>query len=350
MLAIGDGTTMIKSLLSPIYCGVFVLFILAASLTSSLADDLSDRTVGFRHMSLDGVEIGVWYASTSKAEKSRLGPFDVHYAKDGEPATGLYPIVLMSHGVMGRYRNHHLTASALVRKGYLVVAPTHAHDSLIFESKIVEGMTHRLHDVTTALGALDVVPDISAIADRTRIYGLGYSLGSATILVAAGGAVNLDLLAEHCADHGAEDAYFCAATGVPWYERLFNWAFSRDQRPRQLSMPSRPINGDIALVAPMGQGLDLDAIKEHGKFGVFALGEDQRLPVVFHAQALRDALPAHRVRFHEYEGVHHFAFIAPFPKWLTDSENIPVAKDPEGFDRQAFIDNVNQDIVGFFGS
>jgi hypothetical protein len=48
--------------------------------------------------------------------------------------------------------------------------------------------------------------------------------------------------------------------------------------------------------------------------------------------------------------VHHFAFIAPFPKWLTDSENIPVAKDPEGFDRQAFIDNVNQDIVGFFGS
>ena len=72
--------------------------------------------------------------------------------------------------------------------------------------------------------------------------------------------------------------------------------------------------------------------------------------MVFHAQALRDALPAHRVRFHEYEGVHHFAFIAPFPKWLTDSENIPVAKDPEGFDRQAFIDNVNHDIVGFFGS
>ena len=42
---------------------------------------------------------------------------------------------------------------------------------------------------------------------------------------------------------------------------------------------------------------------------------------------------------------HHYAFIAPFPKWLTDKEDIPVAKDPEGFNRPAFLQTVNEIIV-----
>ncbi|MCY4048899.1 MAG: hypothetical protein OXF24_04855 [Hyphomicrobiales bacterium] len=45
---------------------------------------------------------------------------------------------------------------------------------------------------------------------------------------------------------------------------------------------------------------------------------------------------------------HHYAFVAPFPKWLTDKENIPAAFDPEGFDRKPFLAELNARILSVF--
>ena len=42
--------------------------------------------------------------------------------------------------------------------------------------------------------------------------------------------------------------------------------------------------------------------------------------------------------------------IAPFPKWLRDKEDIPIAFDPEGFDRPAFINSVNEMILRALGT
>ena len=49
----------------------------------------------------------------------------------------------------------------------------------------------------------------------------------------------------------------------------------------------------------------------------------------------------------ELEDGHHFAFIAPFADRVTREETIPVALDPAGFDRAAWLDDVNQQIVAF---
>ena len=45
-----------------------------------------------------------------------------------------------------------------------------------------------------------------------------------------------------------------------------------------------------------------------------------------------------------------FAFIAPFAKRVTDNEDIPVARDPLGFDRTKFISDLNEELIEFFHS
>ena len=106
----------------------------------------------------------------------------------------------MSHGLAGRSRNHHLTASGLVKRGYVVLAPQHGHDRLIWDNKIIRAMEHRLNDLAVSLAGLGDDPQLNEIADQSRIHGLGYSLGSATILVASGQAkIDLDRLEGHCA-------------------------------------------------------------------------------------------------------------------------------------------------------
>ncbi|WP_067037974.1 hypothetical protein [Marinomonas gallaica] len=78
---------------------------------------------------------------------------------------------------------------------------------------------------------------------------------------------------------------------------------------------------------------------------VFAFDSDRIAIPPYHALPLYKAFSSNMPsEYHVVKG-HHYAFIAPFPKWLTEEEDIPVAKDPEGFDRSVFLRDLNAKIV-----
>lgn len=111
------------------------------------------------------------------------------------------------------------------------------------------------------------------------------------------------------------------------------------------------VNGLVAVVAPIGQGLEI--VPERfaaSQVLVVAIEGDQIAQPRFHAEAIAAAVPPE-----QFAGIisvpgHHYAFIAPFSERVTDKEDIPVVKDPEGFDRAAFINRVNAEIVDFFAA
>jgi len=83
---------------------------------------------------------------------------------------------------------------------------------------------------------------------------------------------------------------------------------------------------------------------------VLAIRNDQHVPPRYHANYLTALMgPDHvgDVDHVELEDGHHFAFIAPFADRVTREETITVALDPAGFDRAAWLDDVNQQIVAF---
>jgi hypothetical protein len=156
----------------------------------------------------------------------------------------------------------------------------------------------------------------------------------------------------HCAKNAALDPDYCAA--APWWARWLErvqGVFSGQPKPQRKSnfAPAAVRFEKIALVAPLGQGLTPQSLEEiQSKVLLLPIQGDQILCAPFHAEYLRDALKGSEVQFNSKLVGHHFGFITPFPKWLTDQETIPIAIDPPGFNRAAFINEANRNIARFF--
>lgn len=306
------------------------------------------NAAGFREITADGVEIGIWYPSDTPTAKQRLGPFEVEIARDAPIRNGKYELVLFSHGNSGLYRNHYLTTQALADAGFIVVAPQHEADYLIGAGKIAQVLDHRYLELARALNAVLVAPEFSEHVTQGKVHGLGYSLGGATILLASGAGFASERVVRHCREHGASDAAFCEIPASPF--RLMQ-SSRHEVSLRSISDPFRNpplVTGKAVLVAPAYQGLDPAPPLSISNLTVFAIEGDTIAIPEFHARPLYKAISRDTPSDFQIIPGHHYAFIAPFPKWLTEQEDIPVANDPEGFDRSAFLKALNARIVAAF--
>lgn len=305
-------------------------------------------TTGYKQIHHYGVDIDIWYPSRGPITRSRHGPFPVEYAANGAPIGERLPVVVLSHGLGGWPRNHHLTARALVADGHVVVAPKHAHDTLVRFGRPVLALEKRIQDLAAALAAVNLDVVLRPHLDPSQVKGVGYSLGSASILIAAGARIDREQLLNHCAQWQAEDQAFCGQIDQAWWKRVVNWLRGADKGQDSFALAAPIIAGDISLVAPIGQGMDLSRINQgKAKVQILSLGHDTQLPPQFHAKVLLSRLGVEKINYQNYPGVHHYAFIAPFPDEITAEEDIPVAKDPAGFDRAIFLQRINRDIMLF---
>lgn len=212
-------------------------------------------------------------------------------------------------------------------------------------------MTLRIEELRRALEAAGADPLLGPTLDLTQVHALGYSLGGATVMAAAGAGIDLGAVETHCDAHGDEDAAFCEPPPLLWrlVQGLRKPVSVEDMPDRFFVEPV--VNGSVAVIAPIGQGLEVapeDFVAT--RVLVVAIEGDRIAQPRFHAEALAAALPPGRLAGFVSVPGHHHGFIAPFPEWLTSKEDIPVAEDPAGFDRPAFIEHVNRLVVDFFGA
>ncbi|MDA8007858.1 MAG: dienelactone hydrolase family protein [Gammaproteobacteria bacterium] len=297
--------------------------------------------VGFReiHETDGGGEFGLWYPSDAPPAPLQLGPFNVRYAADAPPAAGSFSVVVMSHGYGGRYHNHHLTAAHLAANGFIVVAPQHRNDAW-FAAGRTRAMHARIGELGAALDALAALPEFRAVANMNDVSAVGYSLGGATVVAAAGAEFDFSAAARHCKLRHEQDAYFCSA--LPWWARLWHTLLSAIF-PRGGGDIEPLAFRKVALAAPVGQlfkAEDLADFRPDALILRFARDEHLRYP--FHAEYLRAHMPA-RAQL-EVVDAHHYAFIAPVPERLRDN---PSAFDPPDFDRAAFLERVNRRVLDF---
>src|SRR5262245_49837005 len=78
---------------------------------------------------------------------------------------------------------------------------------------------------------------------------------------------------------------------------------------------------------------------------VYAAENDDLTRVPYHAERVARAMP--RAECVLVKGAGHFSFVASFPPALTLVAG-DGARDPKGFDRDAFHEVLNRQIVGFF--
>ena len=309
----------------------------------------AQASVGYREIALPGTTMGVWFPSDEPAQVRKLGPFELNYAFDGAPRAGQWPLIVFSHGVNGRYRNHYLSLQALAQAGFVVAAPQHTGDKDIRTHDFQAAFASRVSELAHAVAAVRDDPVLGAVTRTDVVHGLGYSLGGATVLAAAGAVVDEALVKSHCRQNAAEDLDFCSDTPMMGLLHQFKRLFSQTAREDTLKAKTAPmtINGAVALVAPIGQGLIMDPTRMGAQRILdVAVQGDVIAPPRFHADVIAQALPG--ITTLVRRSGHHYAFISPIPKWALGKDDYFIINDPEGFDRLAFIDSIHQTLVPFF--
>jgi predicted dienelactone hydrolase len=225
---------------------------------------------------------------------------------------------------------------ALASQGYVVAAPTHPRG----KGDDISGVgvwVGRPKQVSRVIDAVLEDGDLGAHIERERIGVVGHSNGGYTALAVAGARPSPGSEAAHCREH-PDDARFCGSGGAATREaarKVGHLPELRDPRVRS-----------IVLMAPNAVRFTDDALARVTVPAlVYVAEKDDLTRVQYHGERLAKTLP--RVECVLVKGAGHFSFTTSFPTALKIVAG-EGARDPDAFDRDAFHEVMNREIVGFF--
>ncbi|MBN9466019.1 dienelactone hydrolase [Brevundimonas sp.] len=287
----------------------------AASRAASWAPDLTFVVDGGE----DGpVEAGAWLPPP---------------AVDGRHA----PLIVFSHGNGGEYRGHADTARALAEAGFVVAALTHPRDNYRDLSRSTQ-LTARAPQLSRLIDHMtgERFARVSPIAvDAGRIGAFGFSAGGFTVTSAIGGVSDLEQIADHCVDQA--DDFACRLIALQPIDSATWRPDARDDR----------IKAAVIAAPALGFSFTTDSLARiRIPVQLWRAEDDQILPSPYNVEPIRDRLPA-ATEYRVVEGAGHYDFLPPCSPALAEAAPAICAPTP-GFDRAAFHETFNRDVVSFF--
>lgn len=263
------------------------------------------------------IEAGVWYPA--------------------EPTAVTRPMIVISHGNGGNFRSHRDTAEALAKAGFVVASLTHTGDNNRDQSRATD-VVDRARQLSVLIDHMLGQWEGRARIDPARIGAFGYSAGGFTVLATAGGDPDLTRLVDHCRAH--PDFYDC---------RLI----AQHPRPAGQGTPRLPHDARLKALVVAAPALGFTFTREGlanvtQPLQLWQAGDDRILPSPVYVEPVRDALPR-QPDYIRVEGAGHFDFLAPCSPELAANAPMICAPTP-GFDRVAFHETLNRQMVRFFKS
>jgi predicted dienelactone hydrolase len=286
------------------------------------------------------VEVGVWYpvAADIPLAVTYVSAYPLQLAKDAPVRGDHLPLVVMSHGNGGDFAGHWDTAVALARAGFVAAALTHTGDNWRDQSKAVD-LPERPRQLKVLVDYMLSSWSGHAAIDPGRVGAFGFSAGGFTVLALAGGEPDLSTIGPHCTAH--PDVYDCqlikrfpgAADAIARAKPV--WTHDSRIRAVVSAAPAVGFAFGKAGMAGMTQPLQL-----------WRAEQDHVLPHPDYAQAVHDALPT-PPDYHVVAGADHYDFLVPCNDTMRHNAPVICASLP-GFDRAAFHETFNRDVVAFF--
>lgn len=282
------------------------------------------QTVGFARLEVpDGagpaIEVGIWTPPSN-----------------GTGDDARRPLIVISHGNGGDFRSHEATARALAQAGFTVAALTHTGDNWRDQSQAAN-VGQRPRQIHVLIDYLTGQWDGRAGIDPDRIGAFGFSSGGFSVLTAAGGKPDLSRVIDHC--RANPNFYDC---------RLVS---AHPEAIQSAAVQKWVHDTRIKAVVAAAPALGFTFTRE-GLSGVtqpiqlWRAEADHVLPSPFYAEPVRDALPR-PPEYRVVSGADHFDFMPPCSARLAAAAPIICVATP-GFDRAAFQEQFNRDVVRFF--
>lgn len=170
----------------------------------------ADDAIGFRETTFDKLgkrplHVSVWYPTETEGETAVVGEnrafHGVPVLRDAAPVPGSRPLVLLSHGYGGSWRNLSWLAMDLAARGYVVAAPDHPGTTTFDRDPARAAMLwERPRDLRRIINGLAGDSSLAGEIDMNRIAAIGHSLGGWTVAALAGARFDTARFERDCQD------------------------------------------------------------------------------------------------------------------------------------------------------
>jgi predicted dienelactone hydrolase len=321
----------------------------------SLAGPARAQHAGYRTLTIPGdapTTVALFYPTVAADRAVPMGPW-LPVVAPGAPVSDarFKGLILISHGTGGTELNHHNLGTRLARDGYLVAAVRHAGDNWQDRSLITSGryFSERPLQISRVLDALLASPEWGPRIPTEHIGAVGHSAGGYSVLALAGGQADPRRSAQHCRTVQDDPGYCALAKGSAGAAATAMQAASTagavTPEAGPVSVPDRRIRAVVAL-APMAVVFTPESLAAITvPVRVIVAEQDVVLTGKYHGGHVVASLP--RAQASTVAGAGHFAFMAQ-PTFPLPSAAGDAAANPAGFDRLAFLPELENQVAGFF--
>lgn len=269
--------------------------------------------VGFREIELPDkigdrpLHVSMWYPTEDGGPTIPAGENRVFYGvpavKEAPPTREPHPLVVLSHGYGGSWRNLSWLAGELVHQGYVVAAPDHPGTTTFNRSPVEAAkLWERPHDLSRVIDALTTDPSLAGSIQPTRIAAVGHSLGGWTVAALGGARFSTEQFTQDCKTHSSPRA--CGLSGELGIEEGSATKLDGDLRDAR-------IGAVVSLDLGLARGFTVQSLEGiHLPVLVISAGVDiGDLPAKLESGYLAAHLPAATSSYVEIPDAIHFSFM-----------------------------------------
>ncbi|WP_028022412.1 alpha/beta hydrolase family protein [Enterovibrio calviensis] len=315
------------------------------------------NSVGFTQFELGDepnrpLHVTLWYPTTDNAPATLVADniaFEgTRVVKEAKVMSAKHPLVLLSHGYRGSWRNLNWLAHKLVQEGYIVAAPDHPGTTTFDHSPSQSSQWwQRPRDLIRVLNYLEgnaVWKESIASDDVTAI---GHSLGGWSVAQLGGAQFDRSAFNTQCKIH--PNPRTCGLA------KELGLDAEQDGEPESNDLADHRIKRVVILDLGLARSFSTTSLNEIQQPSlILAAGIDiGDLPQAMESGYLAEHIPLENRRYKVFEKATHFSFmqLCKSNAIAILEEEVPgdgvICKDGIGSDRRALHEAIYEDIARF---